>query len=221
MGFSWKKAKKLLNKGDTSKREKFIFTITELLNDALHQNQLLIYIDEAHIHLDTDEGYGWSIEGERFWVSSSSPGRKKVSFYGVYIYNQATTRIFHYDKTEKTNTIDVLKKLRIEFPDVKMTIVWDGAPYRRAKLVQKAASALNINLQALPGYSPDFMPVEHLWQWLREDITYHICYDQEQELIDAVTNFQNQINTNPVTVSDRLWVKKHLESKEEKLRFSK
>ena len=23
--------------------------------------------DEAHIHLDTDEGYGWSIEGERFF----------------------------------------------------------------------------------------------------------------------------------------------------------
>ena len=221
MGFSWKKAKKLLNKGDTSKREEFIITITELLNDALHQNQLLIYIDEAHIHLDTDEGYGWSIEGERFWVSSSSPGRKKVSFYGVYIYNQATTRIFHYDKAEKMNTIDVLKKLRIEFPDLKMTVVWDGAPYHRAKLVQKAASALDINLQALPGYSPDFMPVEHLWQWLREDITYHICYDQEQELIDAVTNFQHQINTNPVAVSDRLWVKKHLEFKEEKLRFSK
>ena len=49
------------------------------------------------------------------------------------------------------NTIDVLKKLRIEFPDLKMTVVWDGAPYHRAKLVQKAASALNICLQALPG----------------------------------------------------------------------
>ena len=80
MGFSWKKAKKLLNKGDTSKREEFLVTITELLNDALHQNQLLIYIDEAHIHLDTDEGYGWSIEGERFWVSSSSLPKKKSFF---------------------------------------------------------------------------------------------------------------------------------------------
>ena len=128
-GFSGKKAKKLLNKGNTLKRKEFISIITDLLNDTLHQNRLLIYIDEAHIHLDTDEGYGWSIKGERFWVSSSSPGRKKVSFYGVYIYNQATTRIFAYDKAEKTNTIDVLKKLRVEFPNIKMTVVWDGAPY--------------------------------------------------------------------------------------------
>ncbi len=132
-----------------------------LLDDALHQKRLLIYIDEAHIHLDTDEGYGWSIEGERFWISSSSPGRKKVSFYGVYIYNQATTRIFPYEKAEKINTIDVLKKLRAEFPDQKITVVWDGAPYHRAELVKEAASATDIDLEPLPGYSPDFMPVEH------------------------------------------------------------
>ncbi len=111
LGFSWKKAKKrcdpargnrareraprqLLNKGNTAKRAEFVEKITELLDDAMHQKRLLIYIDEAHIHLDTDEGYGWSIKGERFWVSSSSPGRKKVSFYGIYIYNQAQTRIF-------------------------------------------------------------------------------------------------------------------------------
>jgi transposase len=221
MGFSWKKAKKLLNKGNTAKRAEFLEKITELLDDALHQKRLLIYIDEAHIHLDTDEGYGWSIRGERFWVSSSSPGRKKVSFYGAYIYNQAQTRIFPYDKAEKINTIDVLKKLRVEFPEQQMTVIWDGAPYHRAKLVQNAASEMDIHLQPLPGYSPDFMPVEHLWQWLREDITYHVCYDQEQELISAVADFQHEINTTPIALSDRLWVKQHLNPEEEKLRFSK
>ena len=100
LGFSWKKAKKLLNKGNTAKRDELVEKITGLLNDAMHQKRLLIYIDEAHIYLDTDEGYGWSIKGERFWVSSSSPGKKKVSFYGIYIYNQAQTRIFPYEKAE-------------------------------------------------------------------------------------------------------------------------
>ena len=157
MGFSWKKAKKLLNKGNTAKRAEFVQQITRLLEDALHQRRLIIYIDEAHIHLDTDEGYGWSIRGERFWVSSSSPGRKKVSFYGVYLYNQAQTRIFPYDKAEKINTIDVLKQLRVEFPEQQITVVWDGAPYHRAKLVQEAASAMDIHLLPLPGYSPDFI----------------------------------------------------------------
>ena len=122
-----------------------------MLEDALHKKRLINYIDEAHVHLDTDEGYGWSIRGERFWVSSSSPGRKKVSFYGVYLYNQAQTRIFPHDKAEKINTIDVLKQLRVEFPEQQITVVWDGAPYHRAKLVQEAASAMDIHLLPLPG----------------------------------------------------------------------
>mgnify|MGYP003392107641 CR=1 FL=1 len=65
------------------------------------------------------------------------------------------------------------------------------------------------------------MPVEHLWQWLREELTYHTCYDSCSELICAVADFQHQINTAPIALSDRLWVKKHLKPKEEKLRFSK
>ena len=52
MGFSWNQAKKLLNKGNPAKRAEFIQQITRLLDDALHRRQLLIYIDEAHIHLE-------------------------------------------------------------------------------------------------------------------------------------------------------------------------
>lgn len=29
---------------------------------------------------------------------------------------------------------------------------------------------LEMNLEALPGYSPEFIPVEHLWQGLYEDV---------------------------------------------------
>lgn len=61
LGFSWKKARKLLNKANSKKRAEFLATLQSLLDDALHNGHLLIFIDEAHIHLDTDEGYGWSI----------------------------------------------------------------------------------------------------------------------------------------------------------------
>ena len=74
----------------------------------------------------------------------------------------------------------------------------------RAELVKQVASSMDIHLEPNPGYSPDFMPVEHLWQWLREELTYHTCYDSQQELIDAVADFQNQINTQPLTLSARL-----------------
>lgn len=100
LGFSWKKARKLLNKADPNKRVAFLKTLQGLLDDALHQRCLVVYIDEAHIHLDTDEGYGWSIKGQRFWVSSSSPGLEKVSFYGLYLYNLGQVRLWAYQRSQ-------------------------------------------------------------------------------------------------------------------------
>lgn len=220
MGLSWKKAKKLLNKAKEKDREEYLLNLKLLLEKTLKQNHLLIYIDEAHIHLDCDEGYGWSIKGERFWVSSSSPGRAKVSFYGVYLYNLGQVRVFPFAIANQFQTIEVLKQLRVEFPDLTMTVIWDGVPYHRATSVILAASTLDIQLQPLLSYSPDLMPVEHLWQWLREDITYHTCYDYKHQLIQQVTHFVNRLNLNPLAISDRLWVKNHLEPDEEKVRFS-
>jgi transposase len=34
----------------------------------------------------------------------------------------------------------------------------------------------NIGIVRLPGYSPDFMPVEALWHWLRQSVTYNHCH---------------------------------------------
>jgi transposase len=55
-------------------------------------------------------------------------------------------------------------------PEDKLIVIWDGASYHRACVVRQAAEALQIDLVPLPGYSPDFMPVEALWRWLCEDV---------------------------------------------------
>jgi transposase len=220
LGFSWKKAKKLLNKANPKARAEFIEKIKVLLNDAAMENKLLIYIDKAHIHLDSDQGYGWSLKGQRFWVSSSSPGKQKVSFYGAYIYNKGEVRVFPYERAEKFNTAEVLGKLKTEFSSQPIVVLWDRASYHRAEIVRQTAESLNIELEPLPAYSPDFMPVEHLWQWMREDITYHTCYETKSELISQAEDFQQKINAEPYALADRLWVKDRLDPDEEKLRVS-
>jgi len=219
---SWKKAKKLLARADAAKREAFLERLEPLLAKAPRDDkQLIVYIDEAHIQLDADLGYGWAPVGCRLWVSSSSPGLAKVSFYGIYLYNEGQVRICPYDRANGHNTLEVLTKLRAEFPDRTITVIWDGASYHRAAQVRDKAESLDITLLPLPPYSPDFMPVESLWRWLREDVTYNYCHDTRAELIANVEAFQNQINQDPCAIADRLWVKNELNSEEEKLRFSK
>jgi hypothetical protein len=152
LGFSWKKGKKRLNRADPERRQAFVEQIAERLQEAATSDeQLLVYIDEAHIHQDDDLGYGCSERGQRLWISSSSPGLKaKVSFYGLYLYNEAQVRIWAYGRANGEHTCDVLRRLRNEFPHRRLQVVWDGAPYHRSGVVHANAAALDIELLRLP-----------------------------------------------------------------------
>ena len=220
LNLSWKKGKKLLSRADPAKRAEFVATIQQLLARAQEDQELLVYIDEAHIHQDADLGYGWSVRGQRFWICSSSPGLSaKASFYGLYLYNEAQVRIWDYPCGNGEHTIDVLQRLRYEFPGRPMRVIWDGASYHRSGIVKEAAARFGITLQPLPGYSPDFMPVEALWRWLREDVTYNRCHTTRDELISNVRCFEATINRDPIALADRFWVKDALHPEEEKLRI--
>ncbi|MEO0948903.1 MAG: transposase [Cyanobacteria bacterium J06641_5] len=156
-----------------------------------------------------------------------------MSFDGVYLYNLAQVhlspflcalqfgwniRIEHrYDCANQFHTIALLKRLRVEFPDVPIKLIWDGAPARRARTMQAAAEILPVRLEPLPAASPDFMPVEHLWHWRQEAVTYHACYDRKADLLAQVERLQCRVNAQPIAIADRLWVKSCLDPDEEKL----
>jgi transposase len=204
---SWKKAHKLLGRADPEQREAFVAQIGPLLDGARDERHHVVYLDEAHIHQDVDLGYGWGERGTRFQVASSSPGLKaKVSFYGLYFYNEGQVRIWPYDRASGDHTIDVLRRLRAEIPTGKLIVLWDGAPYHRAKTVWSAAGSLGIHLLPLPGYSPDLMAVEPLWRCLREDVTFHHWHASGDVLIRCVATFESVVYAEHLAVGDRLWV---------------
>ncbi|HYE33800.1 IS630 family transposase, partial [Methylocaldum sp.] len=130
---SWKKAKKFLGRADPERREAFVTQIQDVLKGALENRHVLVYLDEAHIHLDADAGYGWSVCGERLWVCSRSPKLSdRVSFYGLYLYNLGQTEIWPYPRANGDYTKEALDRLRQRFPSRPIQLVWDGAPYHRA-----------------------------------------------------------------------------------------
>jgi hypothetical protein len=130
-------------------------------------------------------------------------------------------RLWPFPRANGEHTIAVLRRLRAVFPDEALIVLWDGAPYHRAKTVREAATTLGITLMPLPGYSPNLMPVEALWNWFREDVTDHHCHASADDLTRRVADFEVHLNGDPLVVADRLWVKDRLDLDEEKLHFSK
>src|SRR3954452_2913358 len=113
---SWKKARKLLGRADPQRRAAFLVQAQDRLKDAQHDRHLLVYLDEAHIHQDAGLGYGWSARDQRFWVGSHSPRlADKLSFYGLYLYNEGEVRLWPYARANAEHTIDVLQRLRAEW----------------------------------------------------------------------------------------------------------
>jgi transposase len=219
---SWTKAKKLLGRADPERRQAFVEQLEGVLESAQRDRHLVVYLDEAHLHQDADLGSGWAERGQRFWVASRSPGLSaRVSFYGLYLYNEGRVRLWPYPRANGDHTIEVLRRLRAEVPERKLIVLWDGAPYHRAQAVREVATTLDIELRPLPGYSPDLMPVEALWHWLREDVTDHHGHASADDLTRRVADFEARLNREPFVVADRLGVKDQLDPEEEKLRFSK
>ena len=95
LGFSWKKARKLLARADPIARFVFLQQLEPLLQQADQGRVLLAYIDEAHIHCDCDLGYTWGVRGEPALVHSRSPGLSyKATFYGIYLLPLARVHIW-------------------------------------------------------------------------------------------------------------------------------
>jgi hypothetical protein len=69
--------------------------------------------------------------GARAWVCSTSPGLSAkrtfyglyLYFYGLYLYNDGQVRLWPYPRGNGEHTIDVLGRLRAEFPERPLIVL--------------------------------------------------------------------------------------------------
>tara|TARA_R110002072_G_C7908092_1_gene530126 strand:- start:18 stop:1133 length:1116 start_codon:yes stop_codon:yes gene_type:complete len=217
LGFRWKRGVKRLSKGNPVARAAFAPKIQRLADEASQGLRTLVYIDEAHIHCDLDEGYGWAPGGQPYEVASSSPGlSKKVSLYGAFVFNDPQVVLWKATRCNTVFTLAFLVHLANILGDApKPTIVWDGAPWHKpAYLMDIARNKLGFEIVFLPPYSPDFMPVEALWRWLREEVTRNNCHETVDELVADVIEFGRNVNSDQLALITRLWPKLELREEE-------
>lgn len=220
---TWKKCKKFLGKRNPQKRAAFMERFLGVYDQVRHEEIVLIYIDEAHFHRDLESGYSWGPIGKRIWRKSDCPRlSERINWFGAYNFTDGECFIWAKGACNKESTLEFLHRVEqwVRKQGRRLVVIWDGAPWHRAKSVRQAGADLDIELMALPGYSPDLNPIEGLWKWMRKEVTQLCCHPNLKALFDACKAFVETINKNPLDLVNRLWPKFELDPEEEKLGFS-
>ena len=220
---SWQKCQKVLKKAKPKQRAEYIQQFQTLFQEVCDEKVILLYVDEAHFHRDMDLGFTWSTKGKpALRLSDCPPLSDRINWYGAYDFTHGQALLWHEGSCNSENSIQFLQQLaRWLGPlSVPVVLVWDGAPWHRAQIVQQAAADLGFTLVPLPAYSPDLNPIEGLWKWMREEVSQNHCYKTMSALFQACMAFLARINANPLQLISRLWPKFELDPEFEKLLLS-
>src|SRR5213596_1648483 len=70
-----------------------------------------------------------------------------------------------------------LPQLRAHHPE-PLIVIWDNGPAHGGDPLRAylTTADLRLRLVRLPAYSPDFNPDEHVWGWVRAEVTANTCF---------------------------------------------
>ncbi len=170
-----------------------------------------------------------STAGRSAASASGSPRTRRVCRTGSrstasISTTKAQVRLWPYARANGEHTVDVLRRLRAEWPEDKLIVVWDGASYHRAGMVREAAEGVTHRPRAVARLQPRLHAGRGSLALApggchRSLLPSH----RRKDLSRPAAAFETRLNQDAYAVADRLWVvlKYCLDPDEEKLRFSK
>ena len=83
-----------------------------------------------------------------------------------------------------------LQQLRAHHAEAP-AVFWDNAPAHGGDSLREylATPGLRLRLVRLPAYSPDFNADEHIWAWVRDEVTANTCFGTAAKVREHVDPF--------------------------------
>jgi len=86
------------------------------------------------------------------------------------------TESFYWKSASKGNSdsfIEFLHQLRLNCKKKKLVLILDNVSYHKCRKLKRFLNKFkNIMMFFLPLYSPEYNPVEQVWQWTKENICF-------------------------------------------------
>ena len=118
-----------------------------------------------------------------------------MEYSNRYLYsavNPISGKSFHligFGDANGLNTKVFLEKMKEEFPNKHLFIIWDNAPFHKLKALHTIES---ITIVPLPSYSPQLNPAERFFGELRKTTanqTFDNIDDQEKEIETKIIDY--------------------------------
>lgn len=179
LGFVRKRPIKQLLKANEAKREAFVAKYATLRREAPETEAKIFFADEAHFYADVDLHEKVGAQGTPALVDSTSPRYgEKASYYSAVCLETGEVEAMPLEGNSSAETsVTFLQQLRAHHT-TPLVVIWDNAPAHGGEALRTylATPDLRLRLHRLPAYSPDFNADEHLWAWVRADVTANTCF---------------------------------------------
>lgn len=162
------------------------------VKQALEQPQTVILVeDEMNLSTQTTFQKIWLPQGEypRIEISNKKENR---SIYGFLNIRNGKEHAFKTDWQNMYITYDVLGKLREIYPDQKILLIWDKAPWHKgAKAQEFITQDGNIDTIDFPRAAPEENPQEHVWKNARNQISHNETIMDIDKTTDKFVDYLN------------------------------
>jgi transposase len=179
LGFVVKRPKKRLLKADEAKRETFVTEYAALRAEADVTGAKHFFVDEAHFYADVDLHGKWVLKRTPALVDSTSRRYgEKASYYSAVCLETGEVEAMPLTGHSSAETaVSFVQQLRAHHA-APLVVFWDNAPAHGGAPLRDYLTTpdLHLRLVRLPAYSPDFNADEHIWAWVREEVTANTCF---------------------------------------------
>jgi len=164
----------------------------------------LYYEDEIDLALLPTITHCWCKRGHQRKIETPRKNQKR---YGAGLIHWVSGQLYWATSDHKDNALfravlsQVLEPSKADAKR-KVYVVIDNYRIHFAKpvLALLAAHADQIELVTLPTYSPQLNPVERFWKHLRRKVTHNTFFHTVERLLEAVTEFFQNLAACPDTV---------------------
>jgi transposase len=188
-GFSYKKPKIVPKNVDPIKQKEFIDLYHKIMNEAVLEDEPVLFGDSVHPSQQTRAAYGWIKRGKDKPIETTG-ARKRVNIMGVL--NLESMR-FGYQEFETINAeaaITFLKEVEKMYPDSRrIHLIWDQAGYHTAQEIKDFLKTSRIKIHYLPPRSPNLNPIERLWKIMHEYVSDNKVYEKFKDFKKSLFYF--------------------------------